>query len=82
MLSLTPGRPLLMGIVNVTPDSFSADDYLVKPFAPEELAARLRAVCRRSAGAAGARVAFGDVVVGLAARCAWRGGERVQLGHV
>ncbi len=56
-----------------------ADDYLVKPFAPEELAARLRAVCRRSAGAAGARVAFGDVVVGLAARCAWRGGERVEL---
>ena len=25
-----------------------ADDYLVKPFAPEELAARLRAVSRRS----------------------------------
>ena len=28
-----------------------ADDYLVKPFAPEELLARLRAVMRRSAGA-------------------------------
>ena len=27
-----------------------ADDYLVKPFAPEELTARLRAVCRRSNG--------------------------------
>ncbi len=27
-----------------------ADDYLVKPFAPEELAARLRAVARRTAG--------------------------------
>ncbi len=56
-----------------------ADDYLVKPFAPEELSARLRAVCRRSAGAAGARVHFGGVAVDLAARCAWRDGERVEL---
>lgn len=56
-----------------------ADDYLVKPFAPEELAARLRAVCRRSAGAAGARVRFGDVAVDLAARGAWREGDRVEL---
>ena len=56
-----------------------ADDYLVKPFAPEELAARLRAVCRRSAGAANARVQLGAVAVDLAARCAWLGGERVEL---
>ena len=56
-----------------------ADDYLVKPFAPEELAARLRAVCRRSAGAAAARVQFGEVAVDLAARCAWLGTERVEL---
>ncbi|MBK6470754.1 MAG: response regulator transcription factor [Betaproteobacteria bacterium] len=56
-----------------------ADDYLVKPFAPEELSARLRAVCRRSAGAAGARVTFGDVTVDLEARCAWREGERAEL---
>ncbi len=56
-----------------------ADDYLVKPFAPEELAARLRAVCRRSAGSAGARVAFGPVTVDLAARGAWLDGDRVEL---
>ncbi|MBA4177074.1 MAG: DNA-binding response regulator [Leptothrix sp. (in: Bacteria)] len=56
-----------------------ADDYLVKPFAPEELAARLRAVCRRSAGSAGARVSFGGVTVDLAARGAWRAGERIEL---
>jgi two-component system OmpR family response regulator len=30
-----------------------ADDYLIKPFAPEELAARLRAGCGAAAGAAG-----------------------------
>ena len=33
-----------------------ADDYLVKPFEPEELAARLRAVTRRRAGSAGERL--------------------------
>lgn len=60
-----------------------ADDYLVKPFAPEELAARLRAVCRRSAGAASHRVRIGPadaaVEVDLAARCAWLAGERASL---
>jgi two-component system OmpR family response regulator len=57
-----------------------ADDYLVKPFAPEELAARLRAVSRRSgAGAALSRATLGDVVVDLGARAVERGGERVEL---
>jgi two-component system OmpR family response regulator len=56
-----------------------ADDYLVKPFAPEELVARLRAVSRRRAGCAASRTAFGDVEVDLAQRSAWRGGERVDL---
>jgi two-component system, OmpR family, response regulator len=57
-----------------------ADDYLVKPFAPEELAARLRAVSRRSgAGAAQARKTFGDVTVDLSARAASVGGVRVEL---
>jgi two-component system, OmpR family, response regulator len=57
-----------------------ADDYLVKPFAPEELAARLRAVSRRSgAGAALSRATLGDVVVDLGARAVERGGARVEL---
>ena len=60
-----------------------ADDYLVKPFAPEELAARLRAVCRRSAGAAGQRVQVGATAAGvevdLAARCAYMSGVRAEL---
>ena len=56
-----------------------ADDYLVKPFAPEELVARLRAVARRHAGAASSQLPFGDVAVDLAARCAWRDGGRVDL---
>jgi two-component system, OmpR family, response regulator len=56
-----------------------ADDYLVKPFAPEELAARLRAVCRRSAGTADARAHFGPVAVDLQARCVFLDGEPVDL---
>jgi two-component system OmpR family response regulator len=56
------------------------DDYLVKPFAPEELAARLRAVSRRSgAGAAQSRAAFGAVEVDLAARAAFVDGQRADL---
>jgi two-component system OmpR family response regulator len=56
-----------------------ADDYLVKPFAPEELVARLRALSRRLAGSAAARAAFGDVEIDFAQRTAYRGGERVDL---
>ena len=56
-----------------------ADDYIVKPFAPEEMIARVRAICRRSAGSAGARVCLGDVEVDLGARCAWLRGERIEL---
>lgn len=56
-----------------------ADDYLVKPFEPEELAARLRAVSRRRAGSASARQRHGDVEVDLAAHAAWSAGSRVDL---
>lgn len=56
-----------------------ADDYLVKPFAPEELAARLRAICRRGAGAPAARVTAGTVTIDLHARAVYRGEQRVEL---
>lgn len=56
-----------------------ADDYLVKPFAPEELAARLRAICRRPAGMGGARRRYGQVEVDLAARSVHLAGARVEL---
>lgn len=55
-----------------------ADDYLVKPFAPEELLARLRAVMRRSAGAV-PRQRFGRVEIDLAARCACLDGRQAEL---
>jgi two-component system OmpR family response regulator len=57
-----------------------ADDYLVKPFEPEEMAARLRAVSRRmGAGAARSRARFGALEVDLAARAALLDGTRVDL---
>lgn len=56
-----------------------ADDYLVKPFAPEELAARLRAVQRRLASNAAASLRFGNVEIDLAARHVRNGGQRVEL---
>lgn len=57
-----------------------ADDYLVKPFATEELVARLRALTRRgSSGGAGDALAFGDLRLDLTARTAMRGVRRVAL---
>jgi two-component system OmpR family response regulator len=56
-----------------------ADDYLVKPFAPEELQARLRAVARRSAAPAGARLRAGAAEVDREARAARLDGRQVDL---
>lgn len=56
-----------------------ADDYLVKPFAPEELLARLRAVLRRSAGVASDRLRLGVVELDLQARTVRMAGEEVAL---
>jgi two-component system OmpR family response regulator len=56
-----------------------ADDYLTKPFAPSELVARLRAVIRRSYGAASESIALGDVTVDTASRQVIRSGLAVSL---
>ena len=56
-----------------------ADDYLVKPFAPEELAARLRAASRRRAGSATSRHRFGNVELDFPARAAFVAGEPVDV---
>ena len=54
-----------------------ADDYLVKPFAYEELLARVRALLRRTRPAD--RLRFADLVLEPAARSAWRGTRRLTL---
>jgi two-component system KDP operon response regulator KdpE len=58
-----------------------ADDYLPKPFSPEELSARVRAVLRRAVGSSGLEniVRAGDVEVDLNRRLVKRGGELVTL---
>ena len=56
-----------------------ADDYLVKPFELEELAARIRAVSRRKAGRGEPAVEIGDVRLDPSMRQVTRGGEPVVL---
>jgi DNA-binding response OmpR family regulator len=55
-----------------------ADDYLVKPFALEELLARIRAVLRRS-GRLGDPLEAGDLLVDEQAGLATRGGQDLDL---
>ena len=56
-----------------------ADDYLVKPFDLEELAARMRALLRRSAGRAASVFEHGGVRIDPATREVTRDGEPVAL---
>jgi len=57
-----------------------ADDYVTKPFAADELLARLRALGRRTPGATDEPVvSFGDVTVDLANHVVTRGGGAVRL---
>jgi two-component system, OmpR family, response regulator MprA len=55
-----------------------ADDYLVKPFAIEELVARMRALTRRGHDGAD-RLAFADLTLDLQTRVAARAGRSVEL---
>lgn len=57
-----------------------ADDYLVKPFAQAELAARVAALLRRGPlGAAATRLAVGSIELDLIERRVTRGGQRIHL---
>src|SRR5262249_58050363 len=58
-----------------------ADDYLCKPFAFDELVARLRALLRRTSRAEVGRVGHLDVTADLIGRRAWRGGHELALGR-
>ncbi|MBT6441687.1 MAG: phosphate regulon transcriptional regulator PhoB [Alphaproteobacteria bacterium] len=58
-----------------------ADDYVVKPFSPNELMARIRAVLRRLRPALSANVLeFGDLVMDLAAHRVSRADGAIHLG--
>ena len=56
-----------------------ADDYVVKPFALEELLARIRALLRRSPGGSGEVLRFADLELDPGTREVRRAGETIEL---
>src|SRR2546425_5343330 len=56
-----------------------ADDYLVKPFAFDELLARIGALTRRKHGVRSPQIVIGDLQVDTAARTVRRSGELIDL---
>jgi DNA-binding response OmpR family regulator len=57
-----------------------ADDYVVKPFSPREVAARVRSVLRRATPEAGpASLEFGEITMDTGRRLVQRAGEQVEL---
>jgi DNA-binding response OmpR family regulator len=80
-----PGLPVLMLTARddlenkVNALRSGADDYLTKPFAFEELRARIDAVIRRADQARSSQIQAGMLRVDLVARRAWWGDELLEL---
>jgi len=55
------------------------DDYLVKPFAFEELLARVQALCRRAYHKKSSRICIGDLEIDTGSRTLTRNGQPIEL---
>ena len=58
-----------------------ADDYMTKPFVPEELLARIRALAQRQGGLLPEELIFFDLVLNLSSRELSCGSKSIHLGH-
>lgn len=61
--------------------NMGADDYLLKPFAMEELTARIRALMRRPGGALGVTISAGNVAFDTTAREITIDGQQVNISR-
>jgi len=79
--------PIIMLTARVSEDDkvsgleAGTDDYVIKPFSPRELLARIRAVLRRSTPADDqGRISSADLVMDTLSRRVSHGGEEIHLG--